>query len=804
MFKKCFHCELPVLSDKDYIVEKDNIIYFMCCPGCMAVFKFIVESGFWQYYQNRESSGNKIDEMSYFDSLKIFDDEKIVNKFVHLNEKNLNVVNLSVDGITCSACTWLIEKHLTNLNDIKRVYVNIATARVIVVWDIKKLSLGSLLLEFRKIGYNAHPYNLKDQEKTNKAEYKVSLKNLIVSGLGMSQTMMLSFALYIGEFNDMRFEYWCFIRWVLLVITTPVLFFAGNKILLSAFRGLKNKNFGMDFTVSISLILAYIYSVINLLLNAGHVYFDSVTMFIFFLLVARFLEMRTRHKAIDLVYSLQNLTTGLARLILNGSERFVPVEDLDINSVILVKAGEIIPADGIILRGVSSVDESMLTGEFKPINKVIENNVFAGSINIEGNLFVKITHTIEESKVYFIIKLLENVMSFKNFDSGYVNIISRYFVLSVLCLTFIVSLFWFFNGHDNIINIVLSMLVITCPCALSLSVPVAVTASTNALSRLGFVVLKENVFNLMSNLTDVVFDKTGTLTVNKYFITNIHLFKNVSVKYLLSLVLLIESKSNHPVSKAFNNFDNEYKYYFYNKSGIFTHYINSGLEYSINGKTYRIGSLSFTKQLVGFFDFVIEHDLVIFISDKFGPVGSFKLVNPLRNNVMLSISKLKTLNIQIHILTGDPSRQVVKIADKLKLKNFKNNCSVEDKLMYISDLQKLGGTVMMVGDGINDAPALGQSDISVAMGSGSDITKINSDIILLNNNLLNIYKSIEHNKKTKYVIKENMFWAVLYNIIGITLAAFDVITPYYASIGMSLSSLVVVLNSLRLDKGPRV
>lgn len=795
--KKCYHCHLKIITEK-FTTEFENKKYLMCCPGCLAVFKFIMISGLGHYYKNRDAPGNKIDHL--FKIKNLFDEKKIKNKFIKIKKTDAKII-LSIEGVSCAACTWLIENHLIKIPYIKKCTVSLTSSKANIIWDISKMSLNSLINEFNKIGYKAYPYNIKKQEAMHKDEYRNGLKYLIISGLGMMQSMMLSFALYIGEFYEISFSYWCFIRWVLFIISTPVLFISGKNIFYNAYRSLKNKNLGMDFTISLSLFLAYLASIKNLIYNVGEIYFDSICMFIFFLLIARFLEMRTRHHAMEIISSLQSLNTDIVRILKNNIEIYTPITDIKINDIILVKPGEIIPLDGKIITGNTSIDESMLTGEFKPISKFKGYKVIGGTINIDNNIIIKVQKIFSQSRLTFIIKILEDINAKKPLDNFIINIIAKYFVISVLIITLIVTCLWIKIGHANIVNIILSMLVITCPCALSLSMPVALVTSINKLSKQGIIITKENIFEKINKITDVIFDKTGTLTVNKYYIKKFKIYRNISIKKIYSISYGMEKYSKHPISKAFYNIEikNIYKI---NKNILIKNHINKGLVGITFNNIYNLGILNLSKKVSKKIKIKNKknHDFYIFLSDKNGLIVSFKLINPLRKNAFICVKKIISLNINTHLLSGDSSNKVRQIKSKLNIKYYKKNTSIEDKVKYIDKLQKNKKIVMMVGDGINDSPALSKASISVALGSGSDLAKISSDIILLNNNLLNIFFIIKQSVKTKKIILQNISWAILYNFTGLLLASLDLITPYYAAIGMSLSSLIVVFNSLRLGK----
>lgn len=783
---KCYHCNLEI--QKEYSIKIDNKTYKMCCYGCLAVFQFIIKSNLEDYYKNREYPGNKIEFETENESF--FDKNSYKEK--SLLKKN---ITLSIDGISCAACIWLIEKHFSKINGIEFFKTNLITSKSNITWNENLINLETILNEFKKIGYKAYPYKTKFQEEINKKEYNEGLKNLIISGLGMMQVMMLSFALYIGEFYDISFNYWLFIRWISFIISTPILFISGKKIINNAFRSLKNKSIGMDFTISLSLIIAYVASIINLIYIEGDVYFDSICMFIFFLLTARFLEMRTRHHAMEIIISLENLNNNIVRKIKKKKELYVPLKKIKKNNKIIVKPGEIIPLDGIIKSGFTTVDESMLTGEFKPINKKKNNHVTGGTTNINNKIIIKVINNYKKSKLNKIIKLLEKTTSSKILNNNLINKISKYFVISVLLLTIIITVIWKFIGHENVLNITLSMLVITCPCALSLAIPTTLTTSVNALAKKGIIINKENVFEDINKCTDIIFDKTGTLSINKYYIKKIKLFRNISIKKILSLTTYIENQSSHPISNAFTK--NKKYIYSITENEKTKNIISKGIVGYFKKMKYIIGNINLKNIISKKRSKFLKTKFTIFLKDKNGIIASFKLINPIRKNTKKCIKDLKILNKKIHILTGDPSKQALNLKKKLNVDYIKNNFTIKKKYIYIKNMQKNNKKTIMIGDGINDALALNISNVSISMGSGTDLAKINSNIILLNNNLSNIKKLILHSKRTNKIINQNISWAIVYNISGLLIASLDLITPYYSAIGMSLSSLFVVINSLR-------
>lgn len=795
---KCFHCGLNIITTKDYKITINEHAHFMCCAGCLAVTKFIIDNGFKDYYENRNNYGNKIDNDFLKKHFNVYDNSKITEKFIIKKKENLNSIILFIEGITCSACTWLIERYITKLNGIENISINLITSKAHITWDTRKINLNDLLNSFIKIGYKAYPYNLKEQEKKNKNEFKKEIKNIIVSGLGMMQIMMLSASLYIGELKDMHYPYWLFIRWICFIIAFPVMIYSARNIFHSSYRSIKNKTLGMDFTVSLSLLIAFIASINNLVTNQGEIYFDSICMFIFFLLIGRFLEMKARHHSSDIIYSLQNITQNTTIKIEQHSQKTILIEEIKIGDILLIKPGFIIPVDGKIIEGESYINESMLTGESKPVYKKVKSNVIGGTTNIDNLIKIEAKQTHLHSTVNIIIKMLEQINFIRPKISIITDKIANYFILFILIITLSVTIIWIYLGEKNIFNIILSMLIITCPCALSLATPIAMTSSINSLIKIGFLITKDHTLHTLDKITDIIFDKTGTLTNNAFNLKKIKIKKNISIKKLIQLAYNLEKKSNHPISKAFTNLepilklniDSEYKT---------KNYTSLGIEGKINKKMYRLGKYDFIKN---WNNHKIKNDkeYPIILADEKEILAYFKLENQIRANAKELIKLISKMNIEIHILSGDSSNDVTIIANELDIKNKLSNISVKGKVDYIKNLTANGKITLMVGDGINDAPALNTAHVSIAMGSGADLTKVNADAILLNNNLINIHKALNQSKKTKNIIHQNLLWAIIYNFTGLAIASLNVITPYYAALGMSSSSLIVIINSLRLKK----
>lgn len=801
--KKCFHCGLLV-DNENYKTSINDIVQIFCCVGCLAVADFITKNNLYDYYAYREKQAHKIKNYSIknLEKLKIYDNVNIQKDFIkNTNEFTKNII-LLINGITCAACTWLIERHVKKLNGIKKISLNLVTHKANVTWNQNEISLSKILIEIKKLGYSAVPYTLKKQEDYYNIKSQRELKKLIIAGIGMSQIMMFSISLYVGEKLDMIEDYKIFLRFICLIISSFVLIYSGSEILVNFYNNIKTLRLGMDFPIGLSLIIAYISSIYNIKLNLEHVYFDSISMFVFFLLLARFLEMKVRHNSSNIIYSLQKVSSNTVTILKKENtiyvEKITKIKNLKCGDLILIKPGETIPIDGIITNGSSTVDESLITGEYIPTLKTIDNKVIGGSNNIDGLITIKVLKTIKKSLISKILTLLEKTVLTKPKITNTINKIASHFIIIVLIIITLTVILWVNIGNQDILKVIISMLVVTCPCALSIATPIAITTCTTLLITHGFLVTGENLLETLNHITDIVFDKTGTLTVNRFIIKKI-ITSNISKKNAFEIALNLEKHSHHPISKAFIKHKLFDKCINFNVNDLKI-FPSLGIQGTVNNKEYRIGKLDFIKLWSSNKNLkdIDKKGFWIALADKDEIVAWFNLTNPLRKSASKCIEMLKSLKINIHILSGDSSKEVEKISKKLNIENAKKNLTADKKVLYIKKLQDKGSIVMMIGDGVNDAPAMNACQASISMGSGTDITKTNSDSVILNNNLLVIPKAIKYSRNTIKIIKENITWALIYNIIGLTLAGLGLLEPYYAAIGMSLSSLIVIFNSKKL------
>jgi len=548
----------------------------------------------------------------------------------------------------------------------------------------------------------------------------------------------------------------------------------------------------MDVPVSIALLGAYTASAYATMTGQGEVYFESISMFTFFLLFGRYLELRARKKTSELSANMAKLIPNMAlRINADKSEQLVPTKQLEINDHVIVKSGEVIPCDGSIVNGETSVDESMLTGEFLPIVKSVNSGVYTGSLNVEQTITVRVTKTHKHNLISEIIRLQNTAQSSKPQISILADKISRYFVLALLIISVGTYLFWLGHDPDKAFWITLSVLVATCPCALSLATPTALTCATSYLSQRGILIRKEHVLESLTNIDEVAFDKTGTLTKGAFTLTNIKSDCEIQDNELLRLATSLEKHSTHPIASAFKSDVNIIEF------DKIENHIGLGISGTIGADTYKIGSSTFTEQTS------LESDgkeILVYLTKNAQLIARFYIQDEMRDNVSTTLDYITQSGLDVTLLTGDTKDNTDKVTDGLTITSKKTSQSPESKLAYINQQQANNKLMLMVGDGVNDAPVLSAATVSVAMGEGSDLAKNSADVVLLSTDFIAMKYMLATATKTYKIIKQNLMWALGYNSLILPLAMSGSVPPYIAVIGMSLSSLLVIGNSLRLLK----
>lgn len=804
MSTPCFHCGLPIPKGLNCQTKIKGALQAFCCYGCMAVAQTIAGQGLSAYYAFRDSVGKRPDWLSEeaLSQLNRYDDKEYQKQFVIFDAQTQTLeAQLMIRGLHCPACVWLIEKRLEQVPGVIKVSINLTTGRAILTWAGGQLKLSAIIEIIMKLGYQVTPDVYSEQNKQLSLEKQKALIRVGLAGLFMMQVMMLSVGLYLGDWFGIAVSHEQFIRWCLLVLTLPVLFVAGKPFFKSAYTALRNVHLNMDVPIVIALMLCFVASIWFTITQGKEVYFDSICMFIFFLSVSKFLEMNARYKLSAPFVSYQSLVPQTAVLCHDTQETVVSVSTLKVGDILFIKPGETIPADGIVIQGETSISESMLTGEPYPQFKTIGSKVYTGTQNTDQPIKIQISAIGANTLFSQMVRLLSKAATHKPKIVVLTNKVASWFVAFVLLMAALTLFIWWQSPINQIFKVVVSVLVITCPCALSLAIPTVVTCATYHLMHHGLLVLNNHLLEGLTRITDVVFDKTGTLTTGILSVAKYDLYQRDHEIDPRMIAYGLEQHSEHPVAKAIVSYCQPVANSI-QLENIRTA-VNQGVEGYIDGHCYRIGQKSF----------VLDESMAdkedVSIHDKFKScylsvdgqlLARFEFQDPLKENAEQLINYLKGKNITTHLLSGDPSMDPLRTGKSLKIDNIKHNASVKEKLNYINDLVEKQRFVLMVGDGMNDAPVLKASHVSIAVNSGTDLAKMSADGILISNELLDLISAFDIAFRAKRLIIQNISWAIGYNLVALPIAMFGFVLPYQAAIGMSVSSLAVVFNSIRLNR----
>lgn len=795
--KTCFHCGQTVPIGADYPIQYRQQPEPACCRGCQAVAQTIIDSGQEAYYEHRTVlPATPGDAQSELEKLGLYDLPEIQQSFVRIEPENIREAALILENIVCAACVWLNERHLMQLPGVVSADINYATRRARVRWDASQLKLSDILRSIQEIGYLAHPFDASKQEEIFRKERNSAIKRLAIAGLGMMQVMMYALPTYTADPEEMTPDIVGLMRWASLILTLPVIFYSAWPFFQGAWKDLKRKTLGMDVPVSLGVGSAFIASVWTTITHQGDVYYDSVNMFIFLLLTGRFLELNARRRSAQAAEELVKLIPAVASRLLNWparNEETVPAAQLAPGDHVLIKPGEVVPADGILVEGQTSVVEAMLTGESAPRSRQPGDTLIGGTLNQQSPVVMCVQKTGEDTRLSAIVRLLDRAQSEKPKIGQLADRAASWFVGLLLLLTVIIAMAWYSIDPSKVLWITVSILVITCPCALGLATPAALTAATGRLTNLGLLTTRGHALETLAQATDMVFDKTGTLTLGKLTLLAAEPADGYARDQVLQLAAALEAASEHPIALAIrkatappaHNADSP------------RNYPGQGVEGTINGNVYRLGKPAFGGiSLPTIETHALSTRLALTCEGNL--VGWLVLGDEIRPDASSALQTLKSLGIRIHLLSGDNASAANGVATQLGIDSVQAEAMPDDKLSYVKHLQQQGHVVAMVGDGINDAPVLAQAQVSVAMGEGTDVAQAAADMVMLGGRLSALADGVKIARKTRSIIYQNLAWALAYNLIAIPLAALGHVTPWVAGIGMSASSLLVVLNALRL------
>jgi Cu2+-exporting ATPase len=786
----CFHCNEPIPKNLQIFARIGPRDEPVCCHGCRAVAELIVGAGLQDYYRFRDAPAHRSEEAADSGRWLAYDQPELLAQFTRSENDGARSTTLVLDGIGCAACGWLIDRMLKRECGVCAVNVNVATARVYVRWQSNAIAFSRLLQCLDSLGYRPHVAISRGADRS-RDERRAALKRLAVAGFGMMQVMMLAVAFYVGGVEANVLTYF---RYISLLCSTPVLFYAGWPFLINAWRAIRVRAITMDVPVTIGLVLAYGASLWNTVSGKGEVYFDSVTMFVFFLAIGRFVEMTARHRTADVTDALARLLPETAHRIQTKDGNRI-IEDVAVASLacgdeVIVRRGETIPADGCVLEGASRVDEALLTGESQPVARGIGSALAAGTMNLHAPLHMRVTAVGDATTLSGIMRLLEKAGHDRAPQISEADRAASWFLSRILVAAGIVAAVWLFINPSRAFEATLAVLVVTCPCALSLAAPTARAAATAALARRGVLVSKSSALENLAGITRVVFDKTGTLTHGQPILERCEPNGDCSERDCRRIAFALEQASEHPIASAF----------WLDDESMIARDVRilpgGGLEGTVSGTRYRIGQRQFVAELRG--EKGQADHASVFLGDSTRELASFCLGDRLRTDARETVAALRRRGLPSEILSGDAWVAVANTAAACGIEYYAARQSPTGKLEHVRELAAHGERIAMIGDGINDAPVLQGAAVSIAMGRGSALAQASADIVLVGDRLSALPWAIDIAQRTQRVVKQNLTWAAAYNLIALPLAAFGFVPPWLAAVGMSASSIVVVLNALRL------
>jgi Cu2+-exporting ATPase len=813
----CYHCGLPIPAAADFPVEIERVRREMCCAGCQAVAQAIVDNGLADYYRHRDAMPESPREAlpQIVADFGLFDHPDVQKNFVRRAEgpagEHEQEAALILEGITCAACVWLNESHVRRQPGVTSIDINYTTRRARVRWDERVTKLSAILEAIAAIGYRAHPYDVGRSEQLAQKERKAALWRLFVAGFGMMQVMMYAIPVYLAD-GDMTPDIEQLMRWASLILTVPVIGYSAAPFFVSAWRDLKLHRVGMDVPVALGVGAAFAASVWATLIAAGEVYFDSVTMFVFFLLSGRYLEMMARQKAARSVETLARAIPAFATRLAawpgsTDGER-IAVAELCAGDAVQIRPGETVPADGFVLEGESAADESLLTGESRPVPKMVGDALIGGSVNTASPLVMRVERVGEATRVAAIQRLMERAAAEKPRLVEMADRVAGRFIVALLVLAVGTALAWWWIDASRALWVFVAVLVVSCPCALSLATPAALTVATGALAARGVLVTRGHAIEALARADRFIFDKTGTLTLGRMALVEVIPIRDDAAR-ALALAAALERGSEHPIARALAagaaGADSGEANAAMAAEGLRAT-TGAGVEGSIEGRVWRLGRPAFVGAAHGtalpadIETKVGAGDTVIALGNEEGWQAFFRLSDGLRPEAAGMASRLKAAGIKLSIFSGDLPAAAARVGAALGIADTRGGLSPEDKHAALRALQEAGETVAMVGDGVNDAPVLAQAQVSIAMGGGADLARANADVVLLGNDLQALPEGLALARRTVRIVKQNLVWAFAYNFLAIPLAMAGWVTPWMAGIGMSASSLLVVLNALRLQR----
>lgn len=801
----CYHCGVELPKNIHFSSILSGASRPFCCAGCQAIAETIHGQGLEAFYTRRIALGLKPIEGSnnISERLLAYDNPVLTTRFVRMLSDGVGEVTLRLEKIRCAACVWLNEQHLLRVPGVEEVNVNYVTQRALIRFDTGQCKLSTLLHAVEQIGYSAWPFEPSQVTETARRERRQLLMRLCVALLGMMQVMMFAWPTYTGA-TDLLTEHAKLLGWASWALTLPVIFYSAWPIFSAAWHSVRqvfrSGILGMDVPVALALAMAFVAGTANLISGQGATYFDSMTMFVAFLLAARYVELMARHDA-------QGGAEALARQLPATCERLndypgslkaqtIPVVCSEVGDVLRIPPGEVIPTDGIVIDGESSVDEALLSGESRALAKQLNSTVYAGSHNMVSPLLIRVTAVGQATRLAGIANLLDRALQAKPRLAGLAELWAGYFVAALLLLALATGLVWWWLGSSQAWANAVAVLVVSCPCALSLATPTALAAAQGAMTKLGLLIVRGHALETIAKTNDLVLDKTGTITTGSLQVASIEIFRpGISQPFALAMAAGLELGQRHPIALALLAEAEKQ-----NIEPIATDQTPRSLVgKGVQAGNWRLGSAAWLNAPKNV-DSSMSGASIIYLEDAKGLVARFELSDMPRPGAEELIRTARAAGIKVHLLSGDTQTTVAWWAKRFNIEDWRGGLLPEEKQAAIQALQAQGRIVWAVGDGINDAPQLAQANVSIAVGSGAPLAQAGADIVLTADSLLPLAAAIQHAKRTRMIIRQNLAWAFVYNLVAIPVAAMGLVNPWIAGIGMALSSLAVTLNAWRLRK----
>lgn len=791
----CSHCGLPV----PVAYQNPEVELQFCCSGCETVYHMLHQCDLQPLYEQVQSERNVPDPRSHVPpAYAEFDDEVFHQLYVRQEAGGIREIELYVEGVHCAACVWLLEKLPTICTGVVEARLDFRRSLLRVRWDVEQIRLSQVAGILDRLGYPPHAYRDRDREAKQRTEDRRNLIRIAVAGASAGNTMLIAFALYGGVFSEMSPEHRDFFRWASLIVALPAVLWAGNVFFRGAWSALRTRTLHMDLPIAIGIIAGFVWGIRNTIVGAGEIYFDSVTALIFLLLVGRWLQHRQQRVASQAAEILYSLSPSKARKIQGEQSKEVPIEALMPGDQIEVKAGESIPVDGMILLGTTQLDLSVLTGESMPVDANVGDTVLAGSVNLSTRLLIQVVKTGSETRLGQLLRQVEEANQRRAPIVKQADRLAGWFVAVVLCMAVLTFVLWWLRDPTHAIEYAVALLIVTCPCALGLATPLALSAGLGKAAQQGILIKGGDVIEALSRPGQLWLDKTGTLTAGQ-----MKLMAWSGDSSWQPLVRAMEEHSSHPIARAFVEA-------FAQTAPVpdvqVEHRMGQGLIGTWQGKTILIGSPALVREQCGILPEETETTLEAWTQRALTPVvlavdGVVKAVaglgDPIRPDSYETLQFFRNMGWQIGILSGDHPVVVQAVAQQLGLNPSwcHGGLSPEDKVAFVTSQPH--STVVMVGDGVNDAAALSAATVGIGVHGGAEACLAIADVYLTQPGLRPLRTLLQGGRNTMRVIQRNLGFSLAYNVLGATLAIAGLISPLWAAVLMPLSSITVITSSYR-------